>query len=104
MCRAPPGYGDNAYTHALSAAEKGRLSTRSNSTVRIRESADPIEVLYGSCNGESSGVSLLSVACVSHELHARKILDERPGPNRRPHSSLPRTPARLLGFPRTILR
>ena len=42
----------------------------------VRESADPIEVLYGSCNGESSGISLLSVACVSHELHARKILDE----------------------------
>ena len=42
----------------------------------VRESADPIEVLYGSCNGESSGLSLLSVACVSHELHARKILDD----------------------------
>ena len=42
----------------------------------VRESADPIEVLYGSCNGESCGVSLLSVACVSRELHARKILDE----------------------------
>ena len=42
----------------------------------VRESADPIEVLYGSCNGESSGLSLLSVAYVSHELHARKILDE----------------------------
>ena len=35
-----------------------------------------IEVHYGSCNGESSGLSLLSVSCVSHELHARKILDE----------------------------
>ena len=34
-------------------------------------------VLYGSCNGESSGVSLLSVACVSHELHARKIRGPR---------------------------
>ena len=42
----------------------------------VRESADPIEVLYGSCNGESSCLSLLSVACVSHELHAGKILDE----------------------------
>ena len=31
----------------------------------VRESDDPIEVLYGSCNGESSGLSLLSVACVS---------------------------------------
>ena len=59
----PPGYGDNA----LVAAEKGRLSTRSNG----RESADPIEVHYGSCNGESRGLSLLSVACVNHELHAR---------------------------------
>ena len=40
----------------------------------VRES---IQVLYGLCNGESSGLilSLLSVACVSHELHARKILD-----------------------------
>ena len=45
-------------------------------TATVRESADPIEVLYCSCNGESSGVSLLSVACASHELHARKILDE----------------------------
>ena len=42
----------------------------------VRELADPIEVLYSSCNGEPSGISLLSVACVSHELHARKILDE----------------------------
>ena len=53
-------------------AEGGRLSTRAT----VRESADPIEVLYGSCNGKSSGLSLLSVACVSHELHTRKILDE----------------------------
>ena len=37
----------------------------------MRESADPIEVLYSSCNGESSGLSLLSVACVSHELYIR---------------------------------
>ena len=43
----------------------------------VLESADPIEVLYGSCNGESSGLSLLSVACVSHELHARKIRGPR---------------------------
>ena len=42
----------------------------------VRESADPIKILYGSCNSELSGISLLSVACVSHELHARKILDE----------------------------
>ena len=35
-----------------------------------------LKFLYGSCNGESSGVSLLSVACVSHELHTGKILDE----------------------------
>ena len=42
----------------------------------VCESADPIEVFYGSCNGEWSGLSLLSVACVSHELHAWKILDE----------------------------
>ena len=27
-------------------------------------------------NCESSGVSLLSVACAGHELHARKVLDE----------------------------
>ena len=39
----------------------------------VGESADPIEVLYGSGNGESSGLSLLSVACVSH---AWKIMDE----------------------------
>ena len=39
----------------------------------VCESADPIQVLYGSCNGESSALSLLSVACVSHELHAQKI-------------------------------
>ena len=43
---------------------------------KVRESADLIEVLYGSYNSDSSGLSLLSVACVSHELHARKILDE----------------------------
>ena len=43
----------------------------------VRESADPIQVLCGSCNGESSGLSLLSVACVSHELHARKISGPR---------------------------
>ena len=40
----------------------------------VHKSADPIQVLYSSCNGESCGISLLSVACVSHELHARKIL------------------------------
>ena len=53
-------------------AEGGRLGVHA---ATVCESADPIEVLYGSCNGESSGVSLLSVACVSHELHTRKILD-----------------------------
>ena len=42
----------------------------------VRELADPIKVLYGSCNGESSGILFFSGACVSHELHARKILDE----------------------------
>ena len=40
----------------------------------VHESADPIQVLYGSYNGELCGTSLLSVACVSHELHTRKIL------------------------------
>ena len=39
----------------------------------LRYTADPIPALSGSCNGESCGVSLLSVACVSHELHAQKI-------------------------------
>ena len=43
----------------------------------VRQSADSIQVLYGSCNGESSGLSLLSVACVNHELHARKIRGPR---------------------------
>ena len=43
----------------------------------VLESADPIEVLYGSCNGESSGLSLLSVACVNHELNAQKIRGPR---------------------------
>ena len=37
---------------AAMQAEGGRLSTRS----MVRESADPIEVLYGSGNGESSGL------------------------------------------------
>ena len=32
--------------------------------------------IYGSSNGESSCLSLLSVACVSHELYARKIMNE----------------------------
>ena len=58
----------------------------------VRESADPIEVLYGSCNGESSGLSLLSVACVSHAWVTRPEdfgrMNKR-GPNRRPRSSLP---------------
>ena len=36
----------------------------------VRESAGPTEVLCGSCNGESSGLSLLTVACVSQELQA----------------------------------
>ena len=40
----------------------------------VRELADPIQVLCGSCIGESSGLSLLSVACVSHELHAGRFL------------------------------
>ena len=39
----------------LRAAEGGKLSIHA---ATVRESADPIEVLYGSCNGESSGVSL----------------------------------------------
>ena len=43
----------------------------------VRQSADSIQVLCGSCNGESRGLSLLSVACVNHELHARKIRDPR---------------------------
>ena len=43
----------------------------------VLESADPIEVLYGSCNGESRDLLLLSVACVNHELHARKIRGPR---------------------------
>ena len=46
-------------------------------TATVLESADPIEVLYGSCNGESIGLSLLSVACVNHELHTRKIRGPR---------------------------
>ena len=66
MWRAPPGYGDNARPR-----EESRVHAAT-----VRESADPIEVLYGSCNGELSGVSLLCVACVSHELHTRKSLDE----------------------------
>ena len=43
----------------------------------VCQSADSIQALYGSCNGESSGLSLLSVACVNHELHARKIRGPR---------------------------
>ena len=43
----------------------------------VRELVDLIEVLYGSCNGESSDLSLLSVACVNHELHALKIRGPR---------------------------
>ena len=66
MWRASPGYDDNARPREESRVHAATVS----------ESADPIEVLYGSCNGESSGISLLSVACMSHELHARKILDE----------------------------
>ena len=62
----PPGYGDNA----LRLAEGGRPSTAAT----VHESANPIQVLYGSCNGESSGLSLFSVACVSRTLHARKNL------------------------------
>ena len=64
--------GARRLANALMPSEGGKLST----AAMVRESADPIEVLYGSCNGKSSGISLLSVACVSHELHARKILDE----------------------------
>ena len=41
----------------------------------LSESADLSQVLCGSCNSELNGLSLLSVACVGHELHARKILD-----------------------------
>ena len=61
-----------------------------------------IQVFCGSCNGESSGLSFSSVACVSHELHARKILDKddeiciimnKRGPNCRPRSSLTRAPS-----------
>ena len=40
----------------------------------VHESADLSQVLCGSCNGKLSGLSLLSVACVSHELHVQKIL------------------------------
>ena len=57
----------------------------------VRDSADPIQVLCGSCDGKSSG---LSVPCVSHELHARK--DEYAmmrGPNCQPRSSLLCAPA-----------
>ena len=43
----------------------------------VCQSADSIQVLYGSGNGESSGLSLLSVACVSHELHDQKICGPR---------------------------
>ena len=43
----------------------------------VRQSADSTQVLCDSCNGESSGLSLLSVACVNHELHARKIRGPR---------------------------
>ena len=45
--------------------------------VTVRQSADSIEVLDGSHSGESSGLSLLSVVCVNHELHARKIRGPR---------------------------
>ena len=58
--------------NAVMEAEKGRRVHAAT----VRESADLIEVLYGLCNGESSGISVLSVACVSHELHTRKIFDE----------------------------
>ena len=66
MWRTLPGY----WTDAI----RGRKAEYTQQ--QVRESADPIEVLYGSCNVKSSGISLLTVACVSHELHARKILDE----------------------------
>ena len=68
----------------------------------VRESTDPIQVLCGSCNGKWSNLSLLFVACVSHELvHARKNLvrdDEYEGMNKqglncRLRLSLPRGPA-----------
>ena len=43
---------------------------------KLRESADPIQVLSGSCTGESSGLSLLTVACMcesmTHELHVKQ--------------------------------
>ena len=41
-----------------------RQCTSEGGKPSTRESADPFEVLYGSCNGESSGISLLSVACI----------------------------------------
>ena len=44
---------------------------------KVRQSADSIQVLCGSCNGESRGLSLLAVACVNHELHAWKIRGPR---------------------------
>ena len=70
----------------------------------VRESTDPIEVLYGSCNGESSGLSLLSVACVSHELHARKIRGPRWTNGVRTVNRALLSRALQLDFPRTILR
>ena len=66
-------YGAHRLAMALMPSEGGKLSTLA---ATVRESADLSQVLCGSCNGESNGLSLLSVACVSHELHARKILNE----------------------------
>ena len=67
----------------------------------VRELTDPIQVLCGSCNGKWSDLSLLFVARVSHELHARKNLvqdDEYEGMNKQGLNcqlrlSLPRGPA-----------
>ena len=58
MWRAPPGYGDTP----LRPAKRGRLKH----AVTVRESADLIQVPYGSCNGESSDSSLLSVCVKSY--------------------------------------
>ena len=64
--------GASCLAMALRPAEGGRLRHAET----VHEVVDLIQVLYGSCNGESCGILLLSVAYVSHELHARKTLDE----------------------------
>ena len=55
-------------------ASRGRMAE--NTTMK-HESANPIRILSSSCNVESCGLLLLYVACVRHELHARKIRDPR---------------------------